>query len=72
MHKAGVEIRKWRQDRKMTAQALGDRIGDVPAQTVYGWESRDKIASPAHQRRLIELGICTADDWLRPVEGAPS
>jgi hypothetical protein len=38
----------------------------VPKTTIHNWEKRGKIARPAHQRRLAELGACEAGDWLLP------
>ena len=47
----------------MANRALG------AAQTVYNWEARGKVARPAAQKRLAELGICMPSDWLEPAGG---
>lgn len=72
MHKAGELIREWRlaHDPPLSAEEFGARYGEPASwrgQTVYNWEARGKIARPAAQRRLAELGICTPSDWLEPV-----
>jgi NAD+ synthase (glutamine-hydrolysing) len=35
---------------------------------VYGWETGGKIPRAGIQRRLADLGICEAGDWLEPAE----
>jgi NAD+ synthase (glutamine-hydrolysing) len=75
MHKAGRLIRAWRLAHRppLSAKEFGERYGAPRpwrGQTVYNWESRGKIARPAVQRRLAELGICTPSDWLEPADAA--
>jgi len=73
MHKAGRLIREWRlaHDPPLSAEEFGERYGRPGpwrGQTVYNWEARGKIARPAAQRRLAELGICRPSDWLEPAD----
>ena len=73
MHKAGQKIRRWRETRTppLTAEEFGIRYGvpePWPSRTVYGWESKGKIARAAVQRRLADLGICQPSDWVEAVE----
>jgi NAD+ synthase (glutamine-hydrolysing) len=75
MHKAGEKIRAWREahDPPLSAGEFGQLYGEPapwPSRTVYGWETKGKIARPAVQRRLAQLGICEPEDWL--VSTAPS
>lgn len=65
-HLAGQKIRQWREAREQTAEEFGDRLGQVPAQTVYGWETRGKIAKVSLMNRLAELGVCELGDWVKP------
>lgn len=72
-HRAGAKIRAFRSEHGLSAEELGKRInppGQIPAQTVYNWEARGKVARPALQRKLAELDICEASDWLVPAEEA--
>lgn len=74
MHKAGQKIRAWREAQRpaVTAEEFGARFGEPgpwPSRTVYGWEMRGKVARPAVQKRLEELGICSIADWLEPPSG---
>lgn len=69
MHNAGRKIRIWReaQSPPLSASEFGARFGvpdPWPSRTVYGWEVKGKIPRPAVQKRLAELGICDAQDWL--------
>ena len=69
MHLAGHKIRQWReaQSPPLNAEEFGQRFGDPkpwPSRTVYGWETKGKIARPAVQMRLAELEICQPSDWL--------
>ncbi len=71
MHKAGIRIRAFREahDPPLSAGEFGERFGAPqpwPSRTVYGWEVKGKIPRPAVQKRLAELGICDAQDWLEP------
>lgn len=75
MHEAGRKIRIWREthDPPLSAGEFGQLYGEPapwPSRTVYGWETKGKIARPAVQRRLAQLGICKPEDWL--VGSAPS
>ncbi len=77
MHKAGKLIREWRQahDPPLSAEEFGARYGAPKpwrGQTVYNWEARGKIARPAVQKRLAELGICRPSDWLEAADGQRS
>ena len=72
MHKAGQKIRKWREAHRppLSAQEFGERYGQPepwPSRTVYGWESRGKVARPAVQKRLAQLGICDVSDWVNEI-----
>lgn len=70
MHLAGYKIRQWRegQDPSMSAEMFGLKYGDPwPSRTIYGWESKGKIARAPVQRKLADLGICSPSDWLTPV-----
>jgi NAD+ synthase (glutamine-hydrolysing) len=69
MHKAGKLIREWRlaHDPPLSAEEFGARYGEPASwrgQTIYNWEARGKIARPAAQRRLAQLGICRPSDWI--------
>ncbi len=69
MHIAGRKIRKWREAQvpPLSASEFGERFGvptPWPSRTIYGWEVKGKIPRPAVQKRLAELGICGAQDWL--------
>ncbi|MBE5072694.1 NAD(+) synthase [Erythrobacteraceae bacterium E2-1 Yellow Sea] len=67
MHLAGYKIRQWREAHEppLSAEEFGARFGDPwPSRTVYGWESKGKIARAPVQKKLAELGICTPEDWL--------
>ena len=69
MHKAGQKIRAWREAQQpaLSAEEFGERFGQPkpwPSRTVYGWERRGKVARPAVQKRLAELGICEVKDWV--------
>lgn len=69
MHLAGYKIRKWRdaQNPPISAEEFGAQYGDPwPSRTVYGWESKGKVARGHVQKRLSELGICDPSDWLEP------
>jgi NAD+ synthase (glutamine-hydrolysing) len=76
MHKAGEKIRAWREahDPPLSAGEFGQRYGEPapwPSRTVYGWETKGKIARPAVQRRLAQLGICEPEDWLVATTPSP-
>lgn len=71
MHEAGRKLRAWRESRDppLTAEEFGRAYGNPdpwPSRTVYGWETKGKIPRAAAQRRLAELGIADAADWLQP------
>ena len=71
MHKAGRKIREWRDahDPPLNAEQFGALYGEPhawPSRTVYGWESKGKIARSAVQKRLAELDICDPADWHEP------
>ncbi|MBD3730954.1 MAG: NAD(+) synthase [Sphingomonadales bacterium] len=71
MHRAGEKIRAWREAQQppLSAEEFGSLFGEPepwPSRTVYGWEKRGKIPRAEAQRRLAELGICQAEDWLIP------
>jgi NAD+ synthase (glutamine-hydrolysing) len=68
-HRAGEKIRAYRIARDLSAEELGRRIDPprtIPAQSVYNWETRGKVARAPLQRRLRLLGICEPADWLEP------
>jgi NAD+ synthase (glutamine-hydrolysing) len=74
MHKAGHKIRAFREAHEppLSAEDFGARYGQPeawPSRTVYGWESKGKIARASVQKRLAELNICEPADWL---EAAPT
>jgi len=72
-HRAGEKIRAYRLEHKLSAEELGKRIDPprtIPAQSVYNWETRGKVARPPLQRRLNLLGICDPADWLEPAKEA--
>jgi NAD+ synthase (glutamine-hydrolysing) len=75
MHKAGQLIRIWRTARGLSAEEFGAHYG-LPepwsGQTVYSWEAKGKIARPAAQRRLADLGIAQPSDWIEPAASASS
>ena len=71
MHLAGYKIRQWREAHEppLNAAEFGERFGAPevwPSRTVYGWETKGKIARAAVQTRLAQLGICQPADWLLP------
>jgi NAD+ synthase (glutamine-hydrolysing) len=73
MHRAGEKIRAWRERQRppLTAAEFGRKFGEPhpwPSRTVYGWETGGKIPRPGIQKRLADLGICGAGDWLEPAE----
>lgn len=77
-HKAGAKILAWRQRHSVTRDALGERLGEklgreaLPKQTIYNWEARGKVARPPIQRVLVDMGVCSAADWLEPAPEAES
>ena len=71
MHLAGFKLRRWREthDPPLSADQFGARYGlpnPWPSRTVYGWETKGKIARASVQKRLAELGVCHPADWLEP------
>ncbi len=72
MHLAGYKIRQWREAQQppLSAEEFGAKYGDPwPSRTVYGWESKGKIARAPVQKRLADLGVCAPEDWLEPAPG---
>lgn len=67
MHKAGQLLRAWRQRQTppISVEQFAERHGFKP-QTVFGWESKGRIARADAQRRLAELGIAQPADWISP------
>lgn len=64
-HRAGAKIRAWRRARKLSLEEFAERLG-MTFGAVYGWETQGKVARPGAQRRLIDMGVCEAADWLAP------
>lgn len=55
----------------MNAAEFGAHFGGArpwPSRTVYGWETKGKIARPAVQKVLAEAGICDPSEWLAPAD----
>ena len=67
MHRAGEKLKAWRkaQSPPLSAEDFAARFG-FKTQTVFGWESKGRIARAAAQRTLAELGICQPADWIEP------
>ena len=68
-HRAGAKIRAFREKHRLSAEELGKRINppaQIPAQTIYNWEARGKLAHLTLVCRLAELGICEPGDWIEP------
>ena len=67
MNRAGQLLRAWRlrQDPPLSVEQFAERFG-FKTQTVFGWESKGRIARADAQRRLAELGIAQAGDWIAP------
>ena len=67
MHRAGLKLKAWRQSRipPLSAEDFASAHG-FKTQTVFGWESKGRIARPAAQRQLAALGICEPADWITP------
>lgn len=67
MHRAGQILRAWRTRQKppLSVEQFAQAFG-FKTQTVFGWESKGRIARPDAQRKLAELGIVQPDDWLAP------
>ena len=65
MHKAGQKLKAWRLAQKppLSAEEFASRHG-FKTQTVFGWESKGRIARAQAQRTLCELGICEPADWI--------
>ena len=66
---AGSKIRRYReaQTPRLTRTAFGERFG-AGHSTVQGWEEEGKIPRDAATlRRLALTGICSLEDWYRPV-----
>lgn len=71
MHRAGQKLKAWRLGRRppLSAADFAARF-NFKTQTVFGWESKGRIARPAAQRQLAELGICDAGDWIEPTDAS--
>lgn len=73
---AGAKLRAWRNARKMSAKALGEKLGQlagcdaVPQVTVFNWELRGKEPRPPLRKALQDLGACDAGDWLEPANNS--
>ena len=69
MHRAGQKLKAWRLAQKppLSAEEFASRHG-FKTQTVFGWESKGRIARAQAQRTLSELGICEPADWIEPAE----
>ena len=67
MHEAGRKLKAWRlaQRPPLSAADFAARHG-FKTQTVFGWESKGRIARAAAQRILADSGICTPADWITP------
>lgn len=73
MHLAGQKLRIWREahDPPLSAAEFGAQYGAPspwPSRTIYGWEVKGKIPRANVQKRLAQLNICQAGDWLEPPE----
>jgi NAD+ synthase (glutamine-hydrolysing) len=68
MHRAGQLLRAWRlrQNPPISVEQFAQSFG-FKTQTVFGWESKGRIARADAQRTLAELGIAQPADWLAPV-----
>ena len=80
MHRAGQMLKAWRlrHEPPLSVEQFADRFG-FKTQTVFGWESKGRIARPDAQRRLAQLGVAQPADWIasaapeaaaRPADGA--
>ncbi|MEO1968283.1 MAG: NAD(+) synthase [Sphingomonadaceae bacterium] len=69
MHRAGNLLKAWRakQSPPLSVEQFAALYG-FKTQTVFGWESKGRIARPQAQRKLAELGICEAADWITHVD----
>ena len=54
-----------RQDAPLSVEQFAERFG-FKTQTVFGWESKGRIARADAQRRLADMGIAQAGDWIAP------
>ena len=65
MHRAGRYLRAWRMRQKppLSVEQFAQTFG-FKTQTVFGWESKGRIARPDAQRKIAELGIAQPADWL--------
>lgn len=72
MHRAGQKLKHWRNAQRPPLSAADFAARHAfKTQTVFGWESKGRIARPDAQRKLAELGICEPEDWIAP-PAAPS
>ena len=73
MHRAGQLLRAWRAGHQppLSVEQFAARFG-FKTQTVFGWESKGRIPRAKAQRRLAELGIAQAGDWLASSNDAGS
>ena len=69
MHLAGQKLKAWRQAQRpaLSAADFAEQHG-FKTQTVFGWESKGRIARADAQRKLAELGICEPADWIAPAQ----
>ena len=67
MNRAGQLLRAWRlrQEPPLSVEQFAERFA-FKTQTVFGWESKGRIPRADAQRRLAELGIAQAADWIAP------
>ena len=67
MHLAGQKLKAWRlaQQPPLSAEEFAARHG-FKTQTVFGWESKGRVARADAQRKLAQLGICQPADWIEP------
>ena len=72
MHRAGQKLRAWRlrQTPPISVEQFAERHG-FKAQTVFGWESKGRIARKDAQRTLSNLGIAEPADWISEVADEP-
>ena len=72
MHRAGQKLRAWRlrQTPPISVEQFAERHG-FKVQTVFGWESKGRIARKDAQRTLSNLGIAEPADWISEVADEP-
>ena len=69
MHLAAQKLKAWRQAQRpaLSAADFAEQHG-FKTQTVFGWESKGRIARADAQRKLAKLGICEPADWIAPAQ----